>query len=230
MVGPCCPLAVESISIHLSGIPVVKEKKNQKNPTANSWKVIVIWFPIICIVFGACNSGIWLSACCASRQMLWVNEIVAIRIFAVSGCYFACLWGSNLLTTVMPYTVFNLLGWSVYHQPVQISISCSCFQRLQQIPLRGKRVVKGWLGFARFCLFKLLVVKRQHIQSKLSSYKQSILRMPKEHLEAISVPACDITYLIWDIRNTCRGAAWAGILCPQLSLMNANKKKHVVLF
>lgn len=53
--------------------------------------------------------------------------------------------------------------------------------------------------------------------------------MPEEHLEAISVPACDVIYLIWDIRNMCGGAAWAGILCPQLSLMNANKKKHVVL-
>lgn len=30
MVCPCCPLAVESISIHLSGIPVVKEEKKKQ--------------------------------------------------------------------------------------------------------------------------------------------------------------------------------------------------------
>lgn len=161
--------------------------------------------------------------------MLWVTEIVAIRIFAVSGMLLCLSSGSNILATVMPYTVFNLLGWSVYHQPEQISISSNCFHRLQQIYLRGKRVVKWRLGFVRISLFKLLVVKRQHMQAKLSWYKQSILRMPEEHLEAISVPACDVMYLIWDIRNTCWGAAWAGILCPQPSLMNANKKKCVVL-
>lgn len=166
-------------------IQLFKKKKKKTTLKKNLMEIIErqleSWFPSPALSLGlkiqiaSSMLIVQVGTCCnywnCSHRKTCCQWIATLPVFG---------WATYWLLSC--HIVFYLFGWSVPHQPVQISVLSNCFQRLEQILLRGKRVVKWRLGFVGFSLFRLLVVKKQHMQLTLTWDKQSILRMPKAHL------------------------------------------------